>query len=135
MAASRWGVFRTLSTALRTATRPGSPGLSDRLASIPRLWRATVRGDYSGTTKSKLFLLAAAVVYVVSPLDLVPEAFFTIFGLGDDAMVISWIAATFINETESFLAWEREREGGRRGDGRRGDGPPRGETVPGHVVP
>ena len=29
------------------------------------------------------------------------------FGLADDAVVMSWIAATVVNETESYLAWER----------------------------
>ena len=107
MAVSRWGVFRTLATALRTATRPGSPALGERLTSLPRLVRATLRGDYSGTTRSRLFLIAAAIAYVVSPFDLVPEGLLAVFGLADDAMVVSWIAAAIVNETEEYLSWER----------------------------
>ena len=45
------------------------------------------------------------------PIDLVPELLLPFLGLGDDALVIGWIAASLINETESFLTWEREREG------------------------
>jgi len=55
-------------------------------------------------------MLVAAVLYVVSPIDLVPELFVPILGLGDDALVIGWIATTVINETESFLGWERDRD-------------------------
>ena len=111
--AARWGMFRTLAIAIRTAARPGSPGLGERLSSLPRLVRATFRGDYQGATKGRLFLIAAAVAYVVSPFDLLPDAFLTVFGLADDAFVVSWIAAAVINETESYLAWERTVPGAR----------------------
>lgn len=145
MAASRWGVFRTLAAAVRTATRPGSPGLGERVAALPRLVRATLRGDYTGTTKGRLFMIVAALAYVVSPFDPVPELFLSVFGLADDAMVVSWIAASVVNETESFLAWERSPEGvraqsgsgssGQDTSGHGSSGPGRQETVQGHVVP
>ena len=65
---------------------------------------------------------------MLSPFDLVPEAFLSIFGFADDALVVSWIAAALVNETETFLAWERGPEGVRRGS------PAPADTVPGHVV-
>ena len=126
--ASRWGAFRTLATAIRTATRPGSPAVGERLTSLPRLVRATFRGEYAGTTRGRLLLILAAVAYVVSPVDFLPEALLPVLGLADDAMVVSWIAASIINETESFLSWERTPPGGTR----RATAP--GQTVPGHVV-
>ena len=52
-------------------------------------------------------LLAAAVAYVVSPLDLVPEALFGIFGIADDAVVVTWLAAALVADTEAYLLWER----------------------------
>lgn len=144
MAMSRWGVFRTLATALRSAVRPGGPGLGERLSALPRLLRATVRGEYRGTTTGKMFLVAAAAAYVLSPVDLVPEAFLTLFGLADDAMVVTWIAATVVNETDAFLAWERAAQGaGPQGAGEQGfrdpGSGPRGstahaQTVPGEVI-
>ena len=47
--------------------------------------------------------------------------FLPFIGLGDDAVVISWIAASLINETESFLHWERDRDLTVHGDVIRGD--------------
>lgn len=88
------------------------------MASLPRLIRATARGEYAGTTRGRLLMLMAAVFYVVSPIDLVPELLLPILGFGDDAVVIAWIAASVINETESFLSWEHDRD----------------RTVQGHVV-
>jgi uncharacterized membrane protein YkvA (DUF1232 family) len=144
MAMSRWGVFRTLATALRAAVRPGGPSMGERLSALPRMLRATFRGEYRGTTAGKLFLVAAAAAYVLSPFDLVPEAFLSLFGLADDAMVVTWIAATIVNETDAYLAWERgaaDPNSRGRGDARRGrgeDGPraasAQGQTVPGEVV-
>lgn len=142
MAMSRWGVFRTLATALRTAVRPGGPSMGERLSALPRLLRATVRGEYRGATAGKLFLLAAAAAYVLSPFDLVPEAFLSIFGLADDAVVVTWIAATIVNETDAYLAWERGTGPDSRtgwGGGARSGREPRGasaqpQTVPGEVV-
>jgi uncharacterized membrane protein YkvA (DUF1232 family) len=49
-------------------------------------------------------------LYLISPIDLVPVVFLPLIGLGGDAMIISWIAASLINETESFLRWESDRE-------------------------
>lgn len=140
MAMSRWGVFRTLATALRTAVRPGGPSMGERLSALPRLLRATFRGEYRGTTAGKLFLVAAAAAYVLSPFDLVPEAFLSIFGLADDAMVVTWIAATIVNETDAYLAWERGAAGpGSPGRGsarrNRGQGAPRAASAPGQTVP
>jgi uncharacterized membrane protein YkvA (DUF1232 family) len=113
MATNRWGAFRTIATALRIATRPGSPSMGERLASLPRLVRATFRGEYAGTSRRRLLLVLGAVAYVVSPVDFVPEVFLSVFGLADDAMVVSWIAAAVVNETESFLAWEKSVPSGR----------------------
>lgn len=105
----RWGMFRSISAAVRATTAPGSPGVRERLACLPRLLQATRRGAYRGTTTGRLLLLLAAVLYVVSPVDLVPELPLALLGLGDDALVVSWIAVTLVNETEQFLAWERSR--------------------------
>lgn len=114
----RWGVFRSLAAAFRTATRPGTPGVGTRLAALPRLVWATIRGQYVGTSRARLTGIALALLYVISPIDLLPELVLPLVGLADDAVVIGWIAASLINETESFLGWEGDRD----------------RTVRGHVV-
>jgi len=67
-------------------------------------------------SRRRLLAVVGALLYVVSPIDLVPEMFLPFLGLGDDALVISWVAASLVNETESFLRWERHRNGTVRGD-------------------
>jgi uncharacterized membrane protein YkvA (DUF1232 family) len=58
----------------------------------------------------RVAIMAAATAYVISPIDLVPEAFLLVFGLADDAVMIAWLAGTVLSETERFLEWEKQRD-------------------------
>ena len=123
---TRTAAVLTLVRALRGASGPDEPGLAARLRAVPRLVRATASGDYSGTSRGRLAALVAAAVYVVSPVDLLPD-WLPLIGLADDAVVISWLAAAVLGETGGFLRWERAHAG-RRPAG------PREDVVPGYVV-
>jgi uncharacterized membrane protein YkvA (DUF1232 family) len=124
--------------------------MGERLASLPRLVRATFRGEYTGTTRGRLLMVAAGVLYIISPVDVLPEVLLPLVGLADDAVVLSAIAAWLVNETEAYLAWEKsaprsasdprsDRRSGTPSDTRSGapsdtrSGTP-SDTVPGHVV-
>ena len=72
---------------------------------------AIARGQYRGTTFGHVVMLGAAVFYIVSPLDFMPEALFGVLGLTDDAVVVTWLVAALVNDTEDFIQWERK--GGR----------------------
>jgi uncharacterized membrane protein YkvA (DUF1232 family) len=93
--------------AIIRALRPGSPGMGHRLAALPRMIMATVRREYDGGYR--LLLMAAATLYVLSPIDVVPELFLLLGGLIDDAFVITWLAGALLAETERFLEWEKQR--------------------------
>lgn len=93
--------------AVRLAVRPGGPSMGERAGAVPRMVRATLRGDYVGVSRGRLMLMLAAAGYLVSPLDLIPEAFLPVVGLADDALVLGWLATQLVEETEAFLAWEK----------------------------
>jgi uncharacterized membrane protein YkvA (DUF1232 family) len=103
-------------TALFRVFKPGIPGLGRRLAAIPRMIAATMRGEYDGG--GRLALMALAGFYIVSPIDVIPELFTFVLGLVDDAAVATYFAGALLDETERFLEWERQRA----------------RIVPGHVV-
>lgn len=115
--AARWMALSKLVMAVRAALTPGTPGIVERLSAVPRMVGATLRGEYAGVTRWRLLALFGALLYVVSPVDLVPEGLLTVVGLADDAVVIAWMAAALVTGTEDFLHWERGRQ-----------------TVPSHVV-
>lgn len=107
---------RTAWTALVRTFKPGTPGLGRRLAAIPRMIGASMRGEYDG--RSRLGMMAVSAAYIVSPIDLVPEGALLLLGLIDDAAVAAWFAGALMDETERFLEWEKRRA----------------KTIPGHVV-
>lgn len=102
----RTAAFTALARALSSGAR-GGPSLAKRLAALPRMLKATARGEYDGGLR--VALMAAATLYVVSPIDAVPEAFLFVIGLADDAVMITWLAGSVLSETERFLTWEKQR--------------------------
>ncbi|GAA1507633.1 hypothetical protein GCM10009827_022250 [Dactylosporangium maewongense] len=103
-------------TALLRVFKPGTPGLGKRLSAIPRMVKATVKGEYDGGTR--LALLAASAVYIVSPIDAVPELFLLVLGVVDDLAMATYFAGALLDELERFLEWEKQRD----------------NVIPGHVV-
>jgi uncharacterized membrane protein YkvA (DUF1232 family) len=93
--------------ALLRMFKPGTPGLGRRLGAMPRMIAATMRGEYDG--KSRLAMMTVAGLYMLSPIDLVPELFLTVLGLVDDAAVATWFAGALLDEAERFLEWEARR--------------------------
>ena len=137
--------------AVRMAVRPGGPSMGERAGAVPRMVRATFSGDYVGVSKARLLLMLGAAGYLVSPIDLIPEAVLPIIGLADDALVLSWLATRLVEETEAFLEWEKGIVGapagstgassggasystGTTGSGAKGSRPAAAQTVPGDVV-
>ena len=103
----RKAALTALWSAIRASHR-GGPSLGHRLAALPRLIGATVSGRYDG--KGRLVAMVLAGLYILSPVDLVPEALLSVFGLIDDSFVAAWLAGAVLSETERFLVWERQRE-------------------------
>jgi uncharacterized membrane protein YkvA (DUF1232 family) len=95
-------------SALVRVFRSDTPGIGPRLAAIPRMIRATMRGEYDGA--GRLTMMAVAGAYIVSPIDVVPEAFLLILGLVDDAAVVGYFAGALLDEMERFLEWEKRRD-------------------------
>ena len=102
----RTAAFTALARSLMSGAR-GGPSLGKRLAALPRMLKATAKGEYDGGLR--VAMMAAATAYVVSPIDVIPEAVFLVLGLADDAVMITWLAGTVLAETERFLAWEKQR--------------------------
>ncbi|HEX7744812.1 MAG TPA: YkvA family protein [Micromonosporaceae bacterium] len=102
----RTAAFTALGRALVSGAR-GGPSVGTRLAALPRMIKASSRGEYDGGLR--VAMMAAATAYVLSPIDLLPEGFLMIFGLADDALMATWLAGSVLAETERFLEWEARR--------------------------
>ncbi|MGW6497820.1 YkvA family protein [Nonomuraea angiospora] len=98
-AAAAWRTYREV-------TKPGSPGLMARIRAIPRMVGAVMRGQYAGMGKGKLAMLGLGVVYILSPVDVVPD-FLVMVGVVDDFGVFLWLAATLLGESGRYVEHER----------------------------
>ncbi|WP_265444392.1 YkvA family protein [Flexivirga meconopsidis] len=107
--ALRWASLRRVARALQEVSRPGGPSVAARLACLPRMTKAVAKGEYSQVSPAHLALVAAAAAYVASPVDLLPEALLGVIGLADDALVLSWLATTLVEDTDAYLTWEQAR--------------------------
>jgi uncharacterized membrane protein YkvA (DUF1232 family) len=83
------------------------PSIGTRMAALPRMFWQTLTGRYDGG--ARVLMILGGTLYVVSPIDLLPEALLLVPGLLDDALVITWLAGAVLSETERFLKWEDAR--------------------------
>lgn len=105
----RTAAFVALWRQLRAAKR-GGPGIGTRLAALPRMVGASLRPRRRYDGLWRLALMAAAVAYILVPVDLIPELFLAPIGLIDDALVVTWLSGAVLSETGRFLEWERQRK-------------------------
>ncbi|MDO4497870.1 MAG: DUF1232 domain-containing protein [Bacteroidales bacterium] len=61
---------------------------------------AIVKGEYHDYSKSALTLAVAAILYVVSPLDIIPDVL--PLGLIDDVSIVTWAIAQLNAELEKY---------------------------------
>lgn len=103
----RLSAFRTLWRAISERGRPGEPDTGERLRAVPDMVTDTISGEYQEMGRGRLALFAIALVYLVSPVDVIPEMFLTVFGLGDDAVVAMWLGGSLLVEADRYLGWRR----------------------------
>jgi len=92
-----------LAAAVSIAQRRGGRLLKD-LQLLVRLLKASVSGAYTGLSVHKL--IVAAILYLISPLDVIPD-FIPVVGYADDAAVIAWVLSSIAEELKDFKSWEQ----------------------------
>jgi len=63
------------------------------------------KGLYRDLEWQTLILLVAALVYFITPIDLIPD-FIPITGFIDDITVVVWIYNKLQSEIDKYIAWE-----------------------------
>ena len=65
------------------------------------LIRAYASGEYREVSKTNIVLVIAAIIYFISPVDLVPD-FIPAIGFLDDVTIIGWVLSTISEELKKF---------------------------------
>jgi uncharacterized membrane protein YkvA (DUF1232 family) len=72
---------------------------------LGRLIKAYAKGDYRELPTGSLVKILAALIYFVSPIDLLPD-FLPVIGLTDDLALIGWVGNSLAEDISKFEEWE-----------------------------
>ncbi len=78
------------------------------LMAMIRLLRDYHRAEYRDISEQNLQIIIAAILYFVSPFDVIPD-WVPVLGHIDDAFVISLALKTVRMDLDTFMAWETAR--------------------------
>lgn len=89
------------------------PKVGPKLAYIPQmilLIRSYAICEYREVTKTEIVLMVAALIYFVSPLDVIPDKFLG-FGWLDDALVTSLVVRRCESSIKRYMTWLEHKRG------------------------
>ena len=84
--------------------------LFDVAQTLVRLVRRYASGEYRQVSTTTIVSGLAVLLYVLSPIDLIPD-FIPVVGFLDDLSLISWFVVKFQGEITKFREWEKARAG------------------------
>jgi uncharacterized membrane protein YkvA (DUF1232 family) len=87
------------------STKNGFEQVKEVTYTFMRLVKAYSNGSYREVPQKSMLIGVAVLLYLVSPIDLIPD-FIPVLGLMDDISLIAWFIDTFQKEITRFAAWE-----------------------------
>jgi uncharacterized membrane protein YkvA (DUF1232 family) len=78
------------------------------LMAMIRVIRDYQRGEYRDMAAPKLLIIIAAIIYFVSPFDVIPD-WIPVLGHIDDAFVVSLALKSVRADLDTYMAWETAR--------------------------
>jgi len=82
----------------------------DELSSLLRMVKGWGTGAYREVPWRTIVLSTGAILYLLDPVDLVPD-FIPVLGFIDDVAVLRWVMAAIQSDLSKFRVWERSRIG------------------------
>lgn len=82
--------------------------LWNSLTALFRLLQAYIRHEYTDIPWGSIVMVVVAIIYFVSPIDLIPD-WIPIAGYIDDAAVIAFVIRQIKVDLDNFLEWEAEQ--------------------------
>ena len=81
----------------------------EKFDALTRMIPLIFKGEYKPAKKRHLILGVGAILYVLSPLDFIPEIALGPLGLVDDIAILAFAVNSIDKELRSFLAWEDQQ--------------------------
>ena len=101
---------QTVSSAAQKAedNRNALTGIWDDLASLLRIVKNWKSGSYREVPWKTVVLSTGAIIYFLTPVDIVPDVI-PVLGFMDDIAVIGWVVGAIRSDLTKFRAWEASR--------------------------
>ncbi|WP_181306383.1 YkvA family protein [Rufibacter sp. XAAS-G3-1] len=87
------------------SSESGFAQIRDIMFRLIRLVKAYYKGTYRNVDTKSMLLGVAVLLYMVTPIDLVPD-FIPIIGFADDLSLMAWFISAFQDELQRFQVWE-----------------------------
>ncbi|WP_291720402.1 YkvA family protein [Bernardetia sp.] len=109
--ASRNKMFALLNKAYtyfieKEGDKPVSTEVKEKFKTLLRLIRALYKKEYRDFPWGSLVKATATIIYLVSPLDVMPD-FIPFVGMMDDFALISWTIGSLNDDIKDFENWEQ----------------------------
>ncbi len=75
-----------------------------------RLLKAWKQGNYRGLSVRTVASIAVSILYILSPVDAIPD-FIPGIGLNDDAAILALLLHSLAQDLAAFRLWEQNRHG------------------------
>ncbi|WP_157433489.1 YkvA family protein [Adhaeribacter aquaticus] len=87
------------------SAKNGFDQIRDIMFSFIRLVRAYIDGSYRDVSTKSVVIGIATLLYVVLPIDIIPD-FIPVLGFADDISLMAWFIKAFQEELSKFQDWE-----------------------------
>lgn len=97
-----------------TKANDGSAGgvlgsIKNKFITLVSLVKAYATGEYRDISRTSVLAVVAALVYFLSPIDLIPD-FIPMFGFADDIALLTFVFGRIREEIEKFELWEMNKD-------------------------
>jgi uncharacterized membrane protein YkvA (DUF1232 family) len=79
--------------------------MRERITVLGRMLKAYASGQYRVLPWKSLLKIIAAILYFVSPIDVIPDLV-PVLGFTDDVALILWVYRSLRDDIDDFLFWE-----------------------------
>jgi uncharacterized membrane protein YkvA (DUF1232 family) len=87
------------------SSRSGIDQVKDFMQTFIRLVKSYSNGSYRNVSNKSLLIGVGVLIYLVTPIDIIPD-FIPIVGFLDDISLMAWFIDAFQKEISNFKEWE-----------------------------
>lgn len=87
------------------SSKSGFQQVQEIMKTFIRLVKAYSQGTYRNVSGKSLLIGVGVLLYLVTPLDIIPD-FIPVVGLLDDISLMAWFISAFQKEISAFQEWE-----------------------------